>query len=168
MAKNKEEKTEGQESGATAGGSNVVSKITVASVGAQPKPHSIKEGEKKAVCVFYGEARDSKIGQTQFGDFLKFTGNFGAVNMETGERFRSGTLILPAIMENILDSAIKETEGAVQFAIEIGVKHSANGNTGYEYTVRPLLEPSENDPLLMLESKVGTLVKLPALAAPKA
>lgn len=167
MAKNKTEENATPETEPSKGGSNVVSKITVASIGAQPKPHSVEEGEKRAICVFYGEARSSKIGQTQFGDFLKFSGNFGAVNMKTGERFRSGSLILPAIMENILDSAIKETEGAVQFAIEVGVKYSEKGNTGYEYTVRPLLEPSENDPLLMLESKVGQLVKLPALAAPK-
>jgi hypothetical protein len=152
------------------GRGSLLGKITVAAIDAQPKAKSLKEGEAYSVAVIMGEAASHSVAQSNYGEFTKFKGNFAAVNMRTGERFRSANLILPQIVEHVLSSAIDEAEGSVQFALEIGVKYSEKGNTGYVYTIKPLLEPSDSDPLKQLEDKVSTLVKLPqlALSGPKA
>jgi hypothetical protein len=144
----------------------LLSKITVAAIGAQPKAKSLKEGEAFSVCVIMGEATKSTVAQSNYGDFLKFNGNFVGVNMRTGERFRSAALILPQLVEHVLDTAITEAGGPVEFALEIGVKYSEKGNTGYVYTIKPLLEPSETDPMERLLSKVSGMIALPALPPP--
>lgn len=151
-------------------GGELISKITIAGCNAQPKAKSVKEGEKFPILMVVGMAHRAEVGQTTFGEFIRFRGNFVGVNLKTGERFKSGALILPSLIQDILHTAVSESEGPVEFGIEIGVKYSEKGNTGYEYTVRPLQEPTEADSLSLLEDRLtGKLsVAVPLLAPPAA
>lgn len=141
---------------------NLVSKITVSTLDAQPKAHSVKEDTH--VATIYGRCTKKEVGQTQYGDFVKFGGEFEGVNAQTGEAYRAGTLIVPQILEALLDNAINVDENnAVDFAVEVWVKPSEKSKTGYVYGIKPLIEPAESDALAQLRN----LAKAPALAAPK-
>lgn len=141
----------------------IVSKLTLKTIGAQPKPHSVKENT--ALASVYGRVRGKKVGQSTFGDFIKFEGEFEGVNIATGEVFRSGALILPKVLESLLAGAV-DGENTVDFAVEIWAKPSEKGNTGYEYGVKPLIEPAASDELAALRNQVKAA--LPAPAAPAA
>ncbi|WWT37792.1 ssDNA binding protein [Enterobacteria phage PRDasparagus] len=137
----------------------IVSKLTLKTIGAQPKPHSIKENT--ALASIYGRVRGKKVGQSTFGDFIKFEGEFEGVNIATGEVFRSGALILPKVLESLLAGAV-DGENTVDFAVEVWAKPSEKGNTGYEYGIKPLIEPAASDELAQLRQTV----KAAALPAP--
>lgn len=136
----------------------IVSKLTLKSIGAQPKPHSVKENT--ALASIYGRVRGKKVGQSTFGDFIKFEGEFEGVNIATGEVFRSGALILPKVLESLLVGAV-DGENTVDFAVEIWAKPSEKGNTGYEYGVKPLIEPAASDELASLRNQVKAALPAP-------
>ncbi|WYA79124.1 ssDNA binding protein [Salmonella phage PKJ.Ry.20.3] len=140
----------------------IVSKLTLKTIGAQPKPHSVKENT--ALASIYGRVRGKKVGQSTFGDFIKFEGEFEGVNIATGEVFRSGALILPKVLESLLAGAV-DGENTVDFAVEIWAKPSEKGNTGYEYGVKPLIEPAASDELAALRNQVKAALPAPAAAA---
>ncbi|AAX45597.1 ssDNA binding protein [Enterobacteria phage PR4] len=137
----------------------IVSKLTLKTIGAQPKPHSVKENT--ALASIYGRVRGKKVGQSTFGDFIKFEGEFEGVNIATGEVFRSGALILPKVLESLLAGAV-DGENTVDFAVEIWAKPSEKGNTGYEYGVKPLIEPAASDELAALRNQVKAALPAPA------
>ncbi|WWT38939.1 ssDNA binding protein [Enterobacteria phage PRDroyal] len=143
----------------------IVSKLTLKTIGAQPKPHSVKENT--ALASIYGRVRGKKVGQSTFGDFIKFEGEFEGVNIATGEVFRSGALILPKVLESLLAGAV-DGENTVDFAVEIWAKPSEKGNTGYEYGVKPLIEPAASDELAALRNQVKAALPAPAAAAGEA
>lgn len=103
-----------------------------------------------------GLASGVKTGQSTFGDWLAFTGNFKAINLETNEEFRAGKCFLPNIASNLIEGALQNAEGDVQFAFDVGVKPvlDRQNKESYEYTVTPLIEAADNDPLTELENKV--------------
>ncbi|WWT39187.1 ssDNA binding protein [Enterobacteria phage PRDteal] len=139
----------------------IVSKLTLKTIGAQPKPHSIKGNT--ALASIYGRVRGKKVGQSTFGDFIKFEGEFEGVNIATGEVFRSGALILPKVLESLLAGAV-DGENTVDFAVEIWAKPSEKGNTGYEYGIKPLIEPAASDELAALRNQVKAALPAPAAA----
>jgi hypothetical protein len=59
----------------------------------------------------------------------------------------------------------ENTEG-VQFAFDVGVKPTKDrqGKDSYEYTIKPLVEAQDNDPLAILEKQLPALPKLTAIA----
>lgn len=141
---------------------NLVSKITVAALGAQPKPNSITVDTH--VATLYGRCTDKQLGTSAYGDFVKFKGEFEGVNAQNGETYRAGVLIVPQILEALLDQAINTDENnAVDFAVEVWVKPSEKSKTGYTYAIKPLIQPQESDALAALRS----IAQAPALAAPK-
>lgn len=142
----------------------LLAKITVKTVGAQPKPKSVTA--QTDLCAIYGILRKYSIGQSAYGEFIKFTGDIEARNTDTGEVFKSGNLILPGIIAGVLQGAVDgNPESDVEFGIIVGVKPSEKGNTGYEYTIKPLMEVKEADALIALRQMVDT--KLKALPAPE-
>lgn len=54
----------------------------------------------------------------------------------------------------------------VQFGFRIVAKYDADAVTKYTFQIIPLMNPAENDPLVLLESKIAEDFK--KLAAPKA
>jgi len=130
----------------------LISKISTKTVaGTVSKP---KEGESAVLYRVLGIANGIKSGESTYGEFTAFTGNFKAINLETGKVYQSGKVFLPSIAQTMLEGALSDANtDSVEFAFDIGVKHAANA-IGYEYTVTPLVAASDNDPLSALESKV--------------
>lgn len=139
----------------------IVQKLTVKTMGAQPKPHSVKEATD--LVQMYGVIRGSEVGTSNFGDFVKFKGEFEGVNLESGEVVRSSVLILPKMLENILKDSLPTGDDVtglnVQVAVVIGVEPSEKGNTGYAFTVKPLIEPEVSDELAGLRGLASKRVE---------
>lgn len=141
----------------------LLAKITVKTVGAQPKPKSVSAYID--LCAIYGILRKYTIGQSAYGEFIKFNGDIEAKNLDTGEVFKSGSLILPGIIAGVLQGAVDgNPDSDVEFGVIVGVKPSEKGNTGYEYTIKPLMEVKEADALIALRGMVDS--KLKALPSP--
>lgn len=139
----------------------ILSKITLKTIGCQPKPNKVTAASPLA--TIYGMATDYKIGTSNFGEFTKFKGDFRAVRIVDGEEFRSGSLLLPPTLADMLRVAVSQAKDTgVQFAVELGVKPS-DVPIGYEYSVRPLVNTDQADPLAALAEQVRK-----ALPAPKA
>lgn len=137
---------------------NLVTQITIKNIKAQPKPHTIKEA--KMVATLYGRCTEKKVGTSDYGEYIRFMGEFEAVNADTGESYRAGKMIVPGVLEGLLDSAISVEENeAVDFAVEVWVEPSERGNAGYTYNIKPLIKPKESDVL-------GELRALAAGSAP--
>ena len=102
-------------------------------------------------------------GQTQLGEYAELVGQFQAVNLVTGEMFQSGKAILPNF---IADPMVEASKGGseVEFAIQIGVKRNEGSVVGYEFSVKPLVEPKVSDKLakLLEHAKIDTKKKLAA------
>ena len=122
--------------------------------------------EQKLVIVM-GYAKGSEIKKTTFGDSIGFHGDFKGIDIETGEEFRSGVCYLPDVAESLIENALDDHEGVVEFAFEIGIVGVAPRTPGeegkYEYRCKPLMKASENDPLAQLETRL----KQGLLDAPK-
>lgn len=112
-----------------------------------------------------GNVYGYEIGNTQYGDFIKFKGDFSATLMSNGQEFRSPCAIIPAPMDmviaNLVDDAalgITETKAKVgcELGISVGVK-PANTPTGYEWTVKTLIDVVPTDSLRLLKDKVMLL-----------
>jgi hypothetical protein len=149
-------------------------KITIKEIGAQPSKEDraamlLSAALQIPLARIYGTAGAFKAGQSDHGPFVKFIGQFKAVNLRTGEIFVASAMILPKFLEEQLHGIL--TGGVaqgVEFAFEIsvqgdqpGVKPSA---TGYTYGAKPLMALAENPVFAALEAKMGGL---PQLAAPK-
>src|SRR5258708_3606618 len=69
----------------------------------------------------YGVATRMKPGESDFGPYLRFLGQFRALNIETGEAFRAPVLLLPKFLEEELAGAMGSGENvrSSEFAIEI-------------------------------------------------
>ncbi len=135
----------------------IVKKITVKGVVGD----RIAKPEKAvALCHIYGVCNGFKAGQTQYGNFVKFSGRFEGMNLETGEVQASGALILPGIAENLLAGVVGENE-SVEFAFEIGIKPSKSP-VGYDFTVKSLIEHRGSDPLASLRDQVANALPAPA------
>ena len=126
---------------------SLVSKLTVKSMKAQPKKHSVKESIQ--VATIYGRCTSKKVGSSDFGEFIRFMGEFEGVNAATGEIFRSGELIVPKTLETLLNGAVVE-DASVDFAVEIWVEPNESSITGYSYIIKPLVKPAESDALAEL------------------
>ena len=141
----------------------LIKKITPKTVlGASPTP------PEKATALFrvMGIASGVRTGRTQYGDFTGLTGQFEAVRIDTGETFIAPQCFLPEPMNGMIAAKVQtrdeETGNTMtaQFAVEVGVKPATN-NVGYEYTVRPIVEVEEADPLAALRKA------LPPVCIPK-
>jgi hypothetical protein len=173
----------------------IVNKITMKTIDAQPKPRSVTE--RADIAHVFGTATGYRQGSTNYGVFCKFEGNFEAVNLTTGEVFRSRNLLLPQIVEAMLLEQLTslgakagkvrtaDTEGTpgtpasepVDFAFCLGVKpiFEKDGKTlvergqGYEYTVKPIMESKVSDSLAHIREASEKARNAPkALPAPTA
>lgn len=132
----------------------ILKKITVKAVYGEIE--APEKGHSKPLITVYGNARRATTESTTFGDYVKFLGMFESVNMDSGEVFQSGALIVPGIVENLIFGALGSDENisGVQFAFEIGVK-SDKTPTGYSYTVKSLVQPAKDDVLADLRGKLA-------------
>ena len=153
----------------------ILKKITMATCGAKPDIEKLIEYKKAhgvaaimPLLTVYGIASDFKAGAGKdgMGDYVKFQGQFKAINVETGEVFISGAAIFPGAAPDLVFGALRalgEAGGAVEFAFNIGVKFDASAATKYVYSVQQVTAMGQADPLAALEAKLN-LIALPALA----
>lgn len=130
---------------------NLVSKLTVKTIGAQPPRHSIKQPTMLA--TIFGRCSAKEAGTSDHGEYVKFKGEFEGLNVSNGESYRASVLIVPKVLEGLLDQAISLDEvNAVDFAVEIWAEPNEKSITGYSYGVKPLIQPKESDALSALRA----------------
>lgn len=109
-------------------------------------------------------------GVSQFGNYIKFNGELGALNILTNEEARSQACVLPTQAETIVNSIFEKATkdgGVAQIAVEIGVTENKSGKAGakYMYVVKPLIEYKAEDALSQMAKDFPAVPK--ALKAPK-
>lgn len=135
-------------------------KITARTVGCEAKPG--------VSFVVYGKLRRSTVASSNYGEYVRFGGDFEAVNEQSGEVFRSSVFLSPGIMEDTLHSAIQaaqETDKAAsaEFAVRFKTVKDAEAARGYVWKGEFLTKPSADDPLTRLRvSLEGKVKSLPA------
>lgn len=138
----------------------LLKKLSVATVfGEFDKNHDAVVNSSPIIRVF-GIASGIRTGQSNFGDWLAFTGDFGAINLETGEAYRGPQVFIPQPAQGMLEAALQKAE-TVEFSFEIGLKPSKKGTLGFEYTVRPIKEAADSDAFTALADM--SRADLPAL-----
>jgi hypothetical protein len=142
-------------------------KITLKGIGAQADIEKLMsaDGRRMKLAHVYGVATRAKPGQTDTGPYVKFLGQFRAVNLATKEVFESSAIILPRFIEEGLFAALPDGGGNVEFAVEISAKFDKDAATKYVYESKSLLPTQENAQLAQLETRVKEAAK--ALVAPK-
>jgi len=126
----------------------------------------------KAVPVLrvWGIVQDCQAQVSNFGPYKKFRGEFGAVNLITGEEARSQMALLPAIAETIVSSIFDRAAkdgGSAQIALEITVtfNESPKGGTKFAYGAKPLME-FKDDALSIMAKSLPAVNLVKALSAP--
>lgn len=139
----------------------LVNKVTIKSVCGTPKV-TTEEGTVDLMTIT-GVANKIRAGESNYGAFVVFQGDFEAVNCKTGEIFRGAECCLPPVAEGLLANAIQASElRGVEFAFMISVKAASRaGGAGYEYMATPLIV-QENDPLQALRERVKLALAPPA------
>lgn len=138
----------------------IARKITFSTFG---KPSAKAKSEKIHVMNLVGRANGYTTATGTYGDYDKLSGEFLAVSPE-GDQVRSNICILPAFVMGLIKPALDKGD-VVDFAFGVGAQPSEKGDTGYGWTVVPLMSPEPaDDPLLQLAAKAKAI---PALEAPK-
>jgi hypothetical protein len=146
-----------------------VRKITVKSVTGGITPDVFEKLVKVKnirLMTLYGIAGSGKPKMTDYGESIGFLGEFEAVNIQTGEVFRSMKAYLPKALEEMLYGILSTGgDGArASFACEIGVQYDPDAATKYVYSIKPLVNPVAGDGLELLKAQAHGK----ALPAPKA
>lgn len=109
-----------------------------------------------------------ELGTSTYGEFIKFKGDFMAIRKSDSMEFRAPSAIIPSPMDNALagmyDNALtllvdengeipKGKRASCEMAIVIGMKPSKIP-TGYEWTMRPLIELQSSNTLDSLKDRV--------------
>lgn len=140
----------------------MVRKLSVKSVYG---PVKFAEGEaKRNLCIIGGVANAEISGDSNYGKWTAFSGDFFAVNMVTGEEFRGAKCFLPLPAQELLSAAIKAMGGkgdGVQFRFGIGVTPDTDkrNKSGYQYFVRNLDAPETAGVLTKLMEKTKLELK---------
>lgn len=153
----------------------LLKKITLATCNATPNVEQLiaAKDEKGNFAIvpllsIIGIASAFKVGQTDKGEYVRFLGQFKAINANDKTEYVSGACILPGSAPDLIYGALAGAgEGekrAVEFAFNIGARYDASAVTKYVYTVEQVIQADETDPLLQLERRLSA----PALAAPEA
>lgn len=132
---------------------NIVKKLSTKTIVGDVAPSKIlKEGT--ALYRIYGIVRGIKTGQTQYGEFTGFRGDFRAINLETKEQFAGAVAYLPPVAQDLVLGSY-DGKAALQFAFEIGIKENLKVPMKYEYTCEPLMKPQENDIMRQIEAEIA-------------
>lgn len=130
---------------------NLVSKISVAKCHGKIDKKNLPKG---TIIRIAGIASGTKTGTSNFGPWTAATGDFIAINAETGEEFRSGICFMPSTAMSLIEGALAQSPEGVEFAFDFGVKEADN-SVGYEYTVKPVIKAKESEAMTSLLAKVA-------------
>lgn len=129
------------------------------------------DGTEIGLMQVFGQVTGTKGGTSDYGDWECLLGNFEATNMETGETFRAAQLFMPDVAHEPIAQAVKlSSNGLVDFAVEIIAVKDAESSVGYVYSMKPLIQAEESDPLKALREKAQKQLEAPKepTKAPKA
>ena len=147
------------------GGESWIKKISAKTVCGKIE---IPKNKKEDLFSIMGIANGTKMTVTQYGEAIGFVGDFEAVNIATGEVFRSPIAYIPDPAQGLLIAKLK-THPDVQFSFIVGTFASTNSVTGYEYSVRPINAGEQADALKALRAMTRAALPAPTrLPAPKA
>lgn len=137
----------------------ILSKISVKSV----LGHKVKTPEKSEMLIqVMGVATGIKTGESDKGPWTALLGSFQAINMQSGNVYRSGVCFLPNIVLNLILPKLLEKESkSIEFAFNIGVAPDEESAVGYVFIAEPIFDAAENDPLEMLTKKLPAPKKNP-------
>jgi hypothetical protein len=149
----------------------ILSKITVQKIGCDPdhlEEIVTKNAGETVIMRVVGSVDRLESKTTDLGPYVCFRGAFSATNSETGDKYRSGKLILPSIAESILEPMVADVKatdpsGRVKFAFDITVERNTSKKAGKKYTfgVRSLLDSSEKDELTVMEESLPKMISAP-------
>lgn len=147
---------------------SILRKITLKTCGLtmaliKERAAAVENGAGFDLLKVVGRTTTAAKGTTDKGTFIKLGGEFTAINAITGEVFTSGACILPTFIAEQLAAALDKSP-QVEFGLLIGAKRSDDAVTGYEFTVRPLIEVKPTESMQALLAAAG--VDLAALPAP--
>jgi hypothetical protein len=125
------------------------------------------DGEEVPVLRIGGRITGSEPGKTAISDYIKFKGEFEAINAVTDQHYRSQSLIVPPVAEQMLSDLSSNGEEVTQFGLDITVvkNDSAKGGYKFRYGVRSLTSPKVKDALSQLMDSFDAAI--PLLPAPK-
>lgn len=122
------------------------------------------EVKSLALGVVIGMANDVVTRTNDQGEIMEgLVGQFGFKPADGSETLRSYVLWLPSEMGNDLITGAKLAKKGeaqpVEFAFKVGVNRvpvteNSLNKTGYEWTLTPLIEAKQADPLAALEAKI--------------
>jgi len=150
----------------------IARKLTAKTLGFdKPKIMALLDANKnKPVSLFMlaGRANGTKTGESQYGPWTAFIGSFAAVPIAEGknEEYKPGVEVrssrchLPQPIQDMIESALSESDGGVEFAIEVQAVIGDRGD--YEYAAKPLVKLQESDELSALLKSGLDQIKLPA------
>ncbi len=132
----------------------LLNKITVKAVCGDLEDAVTAERPSLDIMQVIGVVKDKEKITGQYGDSYKLKGEFKAVNMVTKEPFYSANCFLPGLANDLVVNQMDGTsDNAIQFAFVIGIKYAKN-KVGYEYSVKPLIQPAENNALNLIENQI--------------
>jgi hypothetical protein len=103
--------------------------------------------------ILTGDAK--KDARTEMhGPWQCLVGQFEAENLLTGEVSRSGQCFLPQFAIDMVAGQFSDDVERVKFAFEVGAKFDDGAPGKYSYSVAPLLEVSEDDPILAIAASL--------------
>lgn len=138
----------------------LVSKISTATVFGKINVKDLINANKAIkIMRVYGIAKKIITGTTHFGDWLGFIGSFEAINLQTGESFASGKCFLPVNISNMLSGAFQKDVETIRFGYEISVKYNEDNACKYEFIVKSLIAPTEDNPIALLRGEVDDTKK---------
>jgi hypothetical protein len=112
--------------------------------------------EKKTESDLYqiaGIATDTKTGESNYGGWTAFLGEFRAVNCFTGEVFTSAKAFLPDVLGEMLMGKLAgqgENGRGIAFAFVVGIRRDEKSTVGYTYYAKPVQAPKADDPMAEL------------------
>lgn len=134
-------------------------KISAKTVWGKVKKTDIPEKGVKVLFTVIGQAMGVRKGEGEYGAWIALVGTFEAVNTDTGEVFVGPECFLPEPFNSMIANKL-QGEGAVHaidFAFEVGIKAAPADDltrVPYEFTCKPLQDPTQADPLLALRGRI--------------
>src|SRR4029077_14452076 len=148
---------------------SIISKITISTIGCNPSEIKVLKADdpklqngELPLCRMYGKLNESRVemDKDKGTSFTYFVGSFEAVNMQTGEVFRSGKMFLPKGLSELVEAAVnKNPNAAIAFAFEVRAIKAQNP-AGDTYKALALKSPEAEDELKSIREvvqKAGTI-----------
>jgi hypothetical protein len=135
----------------------LVKKITMAGIFGNIKliVKPMKDGDTKDLLQVFGIANGTKTGESDFGPFTGLRGQFKAKNLLDQKEYVSSLLYLPPVANDLVLGQFVGGTKEVTLGFILSVTCDMEQQIGYVYTAKPLFEPEKNNPLALLESKIG-------------